>query len=88
MGQQVNRASKEKVPIKLTSEEVKMYIKRFQIIDKDNKGYVSINDIRRALKVLFRTVFYYLTNSSLFSITELRRRRCFRRTATRNLKRD
>lgn len=28
-----------------------MYIKRFQIIDKDTKGYVSINDIRRGLKV-------------------------------------
>lgn len=50
MGQIVNRASKEKIPINLTKEEIQLYIKRFQIIDKDNKGYVSINDIRRALK--------------------------------------
>lgn len=53
MGQTVNRASKEKIPISLTKEEIQLYIKRFQIIDKDRKGYVSINDIRRGLKVFF-----------------------------------
>ncbi|XP_065221451.1 glycerol-3-phosphate dehydrogenase, mitochondrial isoform X2 [Planococcus citri] len=50
MGQTVNRASKDKIPINLTKDEIQLYIKRFQIIDKDNKGYVSINDIRRGLK--------------------------------------
>lgn len=52
MGQMVNRASRDKIPINLTKEEIQLYIKRFGIIDKDNKGYVSINDIRRGLKVL------------------------------------
>lgn len=51
MGHSVNRASKEKIPINLTQEEVKLYINRFEIIDKDRKGYVSVNDIRRSLKV-------------------------------------
>ena len=51
MGQTVNRASKDKIPISLTKEEIQLYIKRFQLIDKDRKGYVSINDIRRGLKV-------------------------------------
>lgn len=51
MGQMVNRASRDKIPINLTKEEIQLYIKRFGIIDKDNKGYVSINDIRRGLKV-------------------------------------
>lgn len=51
MGQMVNRASRDKIPINLTKEEIQLYIKRFQIIDKDRKGYVSINDIRRGLKV-------------------------------------
>lgn len=51
MGQTVNRASRDKIPINLTKDEIQLYIKRFQIIDKDNKGYVSINDIRRGLKV-------------------------------------
>ena len=51
MGQVVNRASRDKIPINLTKDEIQLYIKRFQIIDKDRKGYVSINDIRRGLKV-------------------------------------
>lgn len=51
MGQMMNRTSKEKIPINLSKEEIQTYIKRFQIIDKDRKGYVSINDIRRSLKV-------------------------------------
>lgn len=52
MGQMVNRASKERIPIKLSKDEIQTYVKRFQLIDKDKKGYVSINDIRRALKVI------------------------------------
>ncbi|KAL2728134.1 hypothetical protein V1477_017410 [Vespula maculifrons] len=52
MGQMVNRASRDKIPINLTKDEIQLYIKRFGIIDKDNKGYVSINDIRRGLKAL------------------------------------
>lgn len=51
MGQGVNRNLKERVAIQLSMEEREKYIKRFQIIDKDRKGYVSINDIHRALKV-------------------------------------
>jgi hypothetical protein len=53
MGQMVNRASRDKIPINLTKEEINQYIKRFQIMDKERKGYVSINDIRRGLKVMF-----------------------------------
>ncbi|CAH1961954.1 unnamed protein product [Acanthoscelides obtectus] len=52
MGQNVNRASRDKIPINLSKEEIQLYIRRFQIIDKDRKGYVSINDIRRSLKSL------------------------------------
>ncbi|XP_073847461.1 glycerophosphate oxidase 1 [Musca autumnalis] len=50
MGLMVNRATKDRIQIKLSKEEIQTYIKRFQLIDKENKGYVSINDIRRALK--------------------------------------
>ncbi|KAL9912943.1 glycerophosphate oxidase 1 isoform 1-T1 [Glossina fuscipes fuscipes] len=50
MGQAVKRIAKDQVHVNLSSEEVKKYVKRFEIIDKDKKGYVSINDIRRALK--------------------------------------
>lgn len=51
MGKKVNRASRDTLPINLSKEEIQLYIKRFQIIDRDNKGFVSINDIRRSLKV-------------------------------------
>lgn len=57
MGQNVNRASRDKIPINLSKEEIQLYIKRFQIIDKDHKGYVSINDIRRSLKVIISNLF-------------------------------
>lgn len=50
MGQQVNRTSKDKIPINLSKDEMQTCIKRFQYIDKEKKGYVSINDIRRSLK--------------------------------------
>lgn len=53
MGQNVNRASRDRIPINLSKDEIQLYIKRFQIIDKDRKGYVSINDIRRSLKVSY-----------------------------------
>ncbi|EFX83484.1 hypothetical protein DAPPUDRAFT_187868 [Daphnia pulex] len=50
MGQQVNRQSRDKIPINLSREEISNYIKRFQALDHDKKGYISINDIRRGLK--------------------------------------
>lgn len=51
MGDQVNRTSKEKLPIDLTKDEVKLHIERFRLIDQENKGYISINDLRRSFKV-------------------------------------
>ena len=51
MGQMVNRTSRDKIPINLSKEEIQSYVKRFRIIDKDHKGYVSITDIRRSLQV-------------------------------------
>lgn len=62
MGQMVNRASRDKIPINLTKDEIQLYIKRFGIIDKDNKGYVSINDIRRGLKVCIKYSINFMLN--------------------------
>lgn len=50
MGQQVNRQLKEKIPVNLSKEEVATYTKRFETIDKEKKGYVSITDIKRAMR--------------------------------------
>lgn len=46
----------EKIPINLSSEETRTYIKRFHLIDKEKKGYVSVNDIRRSMKSHGETV--------------------------------
>lgn len=51
MGLVANRAVKEKIQLNLSPEEIKTYKKRFEIMDKDKKGFVSITDIRRGLKV-------------------------------------
>lgn len=51
MGLVANRAVKDKIQLNLSPEEVKTYKKRFEIMDKDKKGFVSITDIRRGLKV-------------------------------------
>lgn len=51
MGLVVNRVSREKITLNLNDTEIKMYQKRFEIMDKDKKGFISINDIRRGLKV-------------------------------------
>lgn len=56
MGGAVNRTQKDKAPVNLSDDEVKAYQKRFDIIDKEKKGYVSITDIRRALKVCWRMI--------------------------------
>ena len=50
MGLAINRSSKD-APVNLDAAELSTYRKRFEVIDKDKKGYVSINDIRRAMKV-------------------------------------
>lgn len=67
MGMSVNRASRDKIPITLSKEEIKMYVNRFQLIDQDRKGYVSINDIRRSMKVcIVKCIFIHNYNYDQF----------------------
>ena len=37
--------------VDLTDEETYMYMKRFQALDADNKGFITINDLRQHFKV-------------------------------------
>lgn len=39
------------IPINFTKDEINMYVKRFKSLDRDNKGYISVNDLRRYFKV-------------------------------------
>jgi len=52
MGKDANRAAKDNIPITLTKSEISEYVKRFTNLDSDNKGYLTVNDIRKILKKL------------------------------------
>ena len=52
MGKQVNKSMKDAVEISLNKKEIKEYVKRFNALDYDKKGYVSTNDIRNSLEVI------------------------------------
>lgn len=51
MGLELKNQTKDRVPINFTAEEINMLIKRFRGLDSDNKGYITINDLRRYFKV-------------------------------------
>ena len=51
MGKDANRAAKENIPITLTKNEISEYVKRFNNLDIERKGYLTVNDIRKILKV-------------------------------------
>ncbi|ELU14135.1 hypothetical protein CAPTEDRAFT_176445 [Capitella teleta] len=50
MGLELKNQTKDRVPINFTAEEINMLIKRFRGLDSDNKGYITINDLRRYFK--------------------------------------
>ena len=51
MGQEANRTAKESIPITLTKSEIGEYVKRFNNLDIEKKGYLTINDIRLHMQV-------------------------------------
>jgi glycerol-3-phosphate dehydrogenase len=53
MGKDVNRKSRENIPINLKKEEMAMYVKRFNTIDREKKGYITVTDMTRSMKVIF-----------------------------------
>merc|ERR1711981_771759 len=50
MGKDVNKVMRAKTEINLNKEEIKEYVKRFNALDHDKKGFVVINDIRNSLE--------------------------------------
>lgn len=50
MGGNVNKESQQKLSMSFTKSEVDQYVQKFQSIDKDRKGYISVVDLRRSLK--------------------------------------
>lgn len=40
------------IPINFTKEEINTYASKFKSLDTDNKGYITVNDLRRYFKVI------------------------------------
>ena len=57
MGETVNRELRSTVPISLTKDEINRFSKQFHSIDRDRKGYIGINDLRKSLKVIQNETF-------------------------------
>ena len=53
MGKDLNKASRDSIPVSLTKAEIAEYVNRFNSLDGDKKGFVSINDIRKSLQVQY-----------------------------------
>lgn len=57
MGQQVNKEMRDLSPISLTKDEINKYSKQFHSLDRDRKGYIGINDLRRSMKVSHSSLY-------------------------------
>src|SRR5699024_9233788 len=51
MGKEVNAQCRSQLPISMNKEEINKYSKQFHSLDRDRKGYIGINDLRRSIKV-------------------------------------
>lgn len=57
MGSQTGKSPQE--PVDLTLEEVGKYSRQFQSLDKEGKGYIGVNDLRRSLKVSYIYLYVF-----------------------------
>lgn len=51
MGKQAKLSAISEAPLSLTKDESDKAQKRFKKLDTDNKGFITINDLRRHFKV-------------------------------------
>ena len=64
MGKDLNKASRDSIPVSLTKAEIAEYVNRFNSLDGDKKGFVSINDIRKSLQVLIFLLHFSAVQAS------------------------
>ena len=48
------KGHRENIPITFTRAEYNKYTARFRSLDTENKGYITVNDLRRYFKVSTR----------------------------------
>lgn len=51
MGLNLKRDMRRNVPINFTREEMSYYMKHFRKMDVDNKGFLTLSDLKRHLQV-------------------------------------
>jgi hypothetical protein len=51
MGLNLKRDMRRNVPINFTREEMRYYMKHFRRIDVENKGFLTLSDLKRHLQV-------------------------------------
>ncbi len=51
MGLNLKRDMRRNVPINFTREEMSYYMKHFRQIDVENKGFLTLTDLKRHLQV-------------------------------------
>jgi glycerol-3-phosphate dehydrogenase len=54
MGQEARAQSVNEITLNLTREEVKAAKERFNLLDKERKGRITVNDLRRHFRVSIR----------------------------------
>ena len=47
------KSSSQNVPINFNNQEIHNLLKKFQSIDEGNKGFLTIGDLKRYLKVCY-----------------------------------
>ena len=55
------------IPINFTKDEINLYSSRFRSLDHDNKGYITVKDLRRYFKVSWK---FPLINILIISFVE------------------
>lgn len=60
MGHDVNIKSKD-APYNFSKDEINSFTKKFQSIDKDKKGYITLNDLRKHLSVSMKILFLFFS---------------------------
>lgn len=53
MGTDKTELLRAEQPMVLTKEEINSHVKKFNSIDKTKRGYITVNDLRKAIKVRF-----------------------------------
>lgn len=68
MGQHANKQVRMVSSLDLSPDEINKFTKQFHTMDRDKKGYIGINDLRRSFKVLDRfTLLFFLKIHVFFS---------------------